>query len=455
MPNKSPTELINQLNYNRVKLKINIPEILSNLQIAALNKIQEATLSADSDKDMILIAPTGSGKTLAFLLPVIEQLDANNTGIQILIVCPSRELAMQTETVFRSMKTGFKVNNCYGGHSIQVEKNNLSSPPAVLIGTPGRLGHLLRKKAFSPQTIKTLILDEFDKSLEFGFQDDMTFLIDRINKSAKRILTSATQSIEIPDFAGMHSAITLDFSEQNTPVALTIKTVTSDGLDKLDTLYRLLCFVGHESTLVFCNHREALERISSLLTKKGLHHDIFHGKLEQDERERALLRFRNGSIRILIATDLAARGLDIPEIKHIIHYQIPQTLEVFVHRNGRTARMFATGTAYFVLSEKEYLPKFITDIPEEITLPQTPKLPPKPDWETLYIAGGKKDKINKIDIVGLLYQKGLLTKEEIGLIDVRDFASFVAIKASKTASVLQLLSNETIKKKKLKIERAN
>jgi ATP-independent RNA helicase DbpA len=438
-----------------MKSTINIPEILANLQIASLNKIQEATLAADSAKDIVLVAPTGSGKTLAFLLPIVKNLHSNIKGVQVLIICPSRELAIQTENVFKSMKTGFKVNNCYGGHSIQVEKNNLSDPPAVLIGTPGRLGHLIRKNAFIPQTIKTLVLDEFDKSLEFGFKDDMTFVIDRIPKLAKRILTSATQAIEIPDFAGMHSPIILDFTEQKTDAVLTIKTVKTGSADKLDVLFRLLCLVGNESTLVFCNQRETVERISGLLAGKGLHHDVFHGKLEQDERERALLGLRNGSVKILITTDLAARGLDIPEIKHIIHFQMPHTLEAFVHRNGRTARMFATGTAYFVLSEKEYLPPFITVETEELMLPSTINLPSKPEWETLYIAGGKKDKINKIDIVGLLHQKGQLTKDEIGLIEVRDFSSYVAIKASKTALVSKLLTNETIKKKKLKIERAS
>jgi ATP-independent RNA helicase DbpA len=438
-----------------MKLKIDIQAILANLQIASLNAIQEATLATDSTKDMVLIAPTGSGKTLAFLLPVVEQLEAKANGIQVLIICPSRELAIQTENVFRSMKTGFKVNNCYGGHSIQVEKNNLSDPPAVLIGTPGRLGHLIRKNAFAPQSIKTLVLDEFDKSLEFGFQDEMAFVIERISRSAKRVLTSATQAIEIPDFAGMHTPIMLDFTEQKAPSALTIKTLKTGGSDKLDSVFRLLCMVGHESALVFCNQRETVEHISALLAQKGLQHDIFHGKLEQDERERALLRLRNGSVRVLITTDLAARGLDIPEIKHIIHYQMPHTQEAFVHRNGRTARMFASGTAYFVMSEKEYLPAFITEPTEDVVLPEITKLPALAEWETLYIAGGKKDKINKIDIVGLLCQKGQLAKEEIGLIDVRDFSSYVAIKASKTSEVLKKLTNETIKKKKLKIARAS
>jgi superfamily II DNA/RNA helicase len=438
-----------------MKLKKNIQDILSNLQIPSLNKIQEATMTADSTKDMVLIAPTGTGKTLAFLLPLIEQLNPEIKGIQVLIICPSRELASQTENVFKAMKTGFKINNCYGGHSVKVERNNLTTPPAILIGTPGRLVHMLRKNTYTTRSIKTLILDEFDKSLEFGYKDDMNYLADRINKTAKRILTSATQAIEIPEFVGMRSPVTLNFTEQKTTAVLNIKTVKSVGTDKLNTLYQLLCFIGHESALVFCNQRETVERISALLAEKGLKHDIYHGKLEQEDRERSLMRLRNGSTRILITTDLAARGLDIPEIRHIVHYQMPHTLEAFIHRNGRTARMFASGTAYFVLSEKDYLPEFITDETEEITLPDKLNLPQGPDWETLYIAGGKKDKINKTDIVGLLCQKGQLAKDEIGLIDVRDFASFVAVKASKTALVLQLLANETIKKKRLKIEKAN
>ena len=430
---------------------ITIPEILANLQIESLNTIQKATTSANPSQDMILVAPTGSGKTLAYMLPLSQQLDLDLIAVQAVIVCPSRELALQTETVFRSMKTGLKVNNCYGGHSMQVEKNNLSTPPAVLIGTPGRLVHILRRKLVSLSAVKTLVLDEYDKSLDNGFEEEMSEIIEQIPRVAKRVLTSATQAIEVPAFARMTLPIMLDFLEEETPAKLTTKIVRSEGTDKLEALFKLLCYVGNEATLVFCNHRDAVDRISDLLADRDLHHDVFHGKLEQEERERALLKLRNGSVRILISTDLAARGLDIPEIKHIIHYQIPHTLETFVHRNGRTARMFADGTAYFVLAQEETIPKYITDTPKELTLPDELTLPAAPEWVTLYIAGGKKDKINKVDIVGLLHQKGHLSKDEIGLIDVRDFASFVAIKTSKVKWVLDRLQNESIKRKKLKI----
>ena len=213
----------------------------------------------------------------------------------------------------------------------------------------------------------------------------------------------------------------------------------------------MICKLGNEATLVFCNHREAVERVSELLWKEDLVHDIFHGGMEQEDRERVLLKFRNGSLRVLITTDLAARGLDIPEVRNIVHYQMPTTENAFVHRNGRTARMNAEGTSWLVLSENETQPKFILEPVEIETLSESYPIPEQPEWITLYIGSGKKDKINKIDIVGLLLQKGGLQKDELGLIEVKDFASFVAVKRDKAESVVRLLEDEKIKRKKVKI----
>ncbi|MCY1520391.1 ATP-dependent RNA helicase DbpA [compost metagenome] len=182
-------------------------------------------------------------------------------------------------------------------------------------------------------------------------------------------------------------------------------------------------------------------------------HDIFHGGMEQDERERALLKFRNGSIKILITTDLAARGLDIPEVEYIIHYQLPYTEDAFLHRNGRTARMNAKGTAYLILTPDEQYPFLRTDIETE-KLKGPYSLPKDSEWQTLYISAGKKDKVNKIDIVGLLLKKGGLQKDEVGLIEVKDQASYVAIKRKLVPQVIKVLSNERIKNKKIKIETA-
>jgi len=429
-----------------------IKKALENLGITALNEMQHAALNADKKRDMILLAPTGSGKTLGFLLPLLDVLDAGTPLIQALILVPSRELALQIEQVFKSMGTGFKVNCCYGGHSTKIERNNLSQPPAVLIGTPGRIAHHLSRESFETTKIETLILDEFDKALEFGFQEDMAYIIKQLPALKKRVLTSATKMQEIPAFTGVRNPLELDFLRNKASVPdLQVKVVMADAADKLDALFSLICKIGNKATLVFCNHRDAVERISELLWNKGILHDIFHGGMEQEDRERALLKFRNGSHRILITTDLASRGLDIPEIEYVVHYQLPHNEEAFLHRNGRTARMHAKGTSYLILSPDEKL-AYLKKTPEVEELPEKNIIPPPTPWSTLYIAAGKKDKINKIDIVGLLLKKGELDKDDVGLIEVLDHSSYAAVKSKKIGRLVNLIKAEKIKNKKVKIE---
>jgi superfamily II DNA/RNA helicase len=433
-----------------------IENALKKLNISALNEMQESSVkAAKTGKDVILIAPTGSGKTLAFLLPLLSNLKTGVKGVQALVLVPSRELALQIEQVFKQMGTSFKVNCCYGGHAVRVEKNNLAHPPAILIGTPGRVAYHLEHQNFDESFIETLVLDEFDKSLEFGFEKDMSYIIGSLLSLKQRILTSATKMEEIPPFVKLNTPAEVDFSK-NVQIKpdLKLKKITAPAADKLDYLFRLLSKIGGKNTLVFCNHRETVDRISDLLFENGLEHDVFHGGMEQFDREKALLKFRNGSHKILITTDLAARGLDIPEVEHIVHYQLPYTEDAYIHRNGRTARMHAKGTAYAILTTEEnykYLPE---DIEEEV-LSDKYKLPEASDWITLYIAHGKKDKINKIDIVGLFLQKGNLTKEDLGLIEVKDTTSYVAVKRNKVEKLLKALSGEKIKGKKLKLEVAS
>jgi superfamily II DNA/RNA helicase len=430
-----------------------LEEVLQRLQITALNAMQLASLTEyKKEGDLVLLSPTGSGKTLAFLLPLLSSLHPSATGVQALILSPSRELALQIEHVFKSMGTGYKVNACYGGHPFKIEKNNLTQAPAVLVGTPGRLADHLRRNSFDASSISLLVMDEFDKSLEFGFEKDMSFIIAQCTGLRKRMLTSATKPLEIPSFTGIRSPIELNYlTTTKAPEGLSLKTVHSEGHDKLHTLFQLICKIGNGVSLVFCNHRDAVDRISELLREQGVVHDVFHGGLEQENRERALIKFRNGSHRLLITTDLASRGLDIPEIEHVIHYQLPLTEDSFIHRNGRTARMHAAGTAYLVMAQDEKIPQYITQPTSEELLPDKTYLPELPLWETLYIGGGKKDKINKVDIVGLLLQKGNMTKDDLGLIEVQDKASFVAIKRDRIEQVLSSIRNEKIKKQKVKM----
>ena len=435
-----------------------IQKILENLKISSLNEMQLASIEASKKaNDVILLSPTGSGKTLGFLLPVLMELDSKKNGVQSLILVPSRELALQIETVFKSMNTGFKVNCCYGGHSTKTEKNNFLHPPAVLVGTPGRIAFHIRRNSFDISSVSTLVLDEFDKSLEFGFKEEMSFIIHELKKLNKRILTSATKMKEIPDFTGVTDPIELNYlsTTPTKPQGLKLKIVKAASKDKLDTLFSLICKLGNKASLIFCNHREAVDRISGLLWDKELPHGIFHGGMEQEDRERALIKFRNGSHRMLITTDLASRGLDIPEIEYVIHYQLPHTEDIFIHRNGRTARMNAKGTSYLLLSETEYMPTFIKESPAEETLPKKNVMPEKSGWVTVYIGSGKKDKINKVDIVGLLLQKGDLQKDELGLIEVLDRSSYAAVSSKKAEALVQLVKNEKIKGKKVKIEVSN
>lgn len=435
-----------------------IEQALKSLKIEKLNPMQEASLRANSQgKDVVLLSPTGSGKTLAFLLPLLQELKPEENTIQSLVLVPSRELALQIESVFKAMNTGFKTCCCYGGHPISDEKKSiLGNHPAIIIGTPGRINDHLGKGNFIPDTIHTLVIDEFDKSLEYGFQDEMSDIISQLPGLKKRILLSATDAEEIPDFTGLNETIKLDFLvPEEDSVRLKLMKVLSPDKDKLETLFRLLCTLGSSSTIVFCNHRDAVERVSDYLASKGLYNEYFHGGMEQPDRERALYKFRNGSCHVFVSTDLASRGLDIPEIENIIHYHIPINEDAFTHRNGRTARWDAEGTSYIILNEDESLPVYVTEEPEIFNLPVKASCPAQPLWVTLYIGKGKKDKVNKIDIVGFLYKKGKLAKEDVGQIDVKEHFAFVAIRRSKLNQTLNLIQGEKIKGMKMKIEEAD
>ncbi|MCT3945965.1 DEAD/DEAH box helicase [Elizabethkingia anophelis] len=432
---------------------MNLESIYKKLQIQDMNQMQKSTYKATENKnDVVLLSPTGSGKTLAFLFPLLRNLKKDKSGIQALVLVPARELALQIEQVFKAMKTDYKVIVCYGGHDKKIEINSLTEAPALLIGTPGRIADHLRNNSFNPSTISTLILDEFDKSLEFGFQEEMSFIIKSMKNLSQRILTSATAMEEIPSFTGLKNEKTIDFLKlSDVKPDIQFKKVITTAEEKLDALFHLICKIGNKRTLIFCNHREAVDRISELLKDKGIERETFHGGMEQDERERALLKFRNDSAKILITTDLAARGLDIPEVESIVHYQLPPKEDAFIHRNGRTARMNAKGFAYLIMKEDDNFPFLKNDIPVENVEGEN-KIPQQTTFQTIYISAGKKDKVNKVDIVGYLIKKGELGKDDIGLIEVKDTTSYVAVSRKKIPELLKKLATEKLKGKKVKME---
>tara|TARA_R110000764_G_C11003774_1_gene382470 strand:+ start:152 stop:1465 length:1314 start_codon:yes stop_codon:yes gene_type:complete len=425
-------------------------DILSKLNIQQLNPMQEEAISViEKTANTIILSPTGTGKTLAFLLPLLETLDPNIDEVQALILVPTRELAIQIEQVVRNMGTGYKVNAVYGGRPMSKDKIEIKHSPSILIGTPGRILDHFDSDRFSRESIVTLVLDEFDKSLEIGFEDEMAGILSELPNIKKRILTSATQGVEIPSFVKLDNPVLIDYLEKEVGSKLAIKIVLSTSKDKLPRLLELLHHLGNQPGIIFCNFRDSIEEVSSLLEKNKIGHSCFSGGMEQKDRERSLIKFRNGTSQILIATDLAARGIDIPELKYIIHYELPHSLEEFTHRNGRTARVNAKGTAYVLKWENERLPEFIKDSGDmDISKKAAPM---KQFWETLFISGGRKDKISKGDIAGLFFKQGNINKDQLGEIELKQDCAFVAVPVSIAHQLVEKLNNSRLKKKKVRI----
>lgn len=417
--------------------------------------MQEAVIGkASGNHNLMLLSPTGTGKTLAFLIAVFNRLTLHANGVQAIVVAPSRELVLQIEQVFKAMKTSYKVTCCYGGHSFKTEHDSLQDAPAVLIATPGRLADHITRKSFDPSTVQIVVLDEFDKALQMGFHEQLRVLFEALNGKQQHILTSATNYEALPDFLPFHKVEVLNFIPEESAAKLELKLVRTTSTDKVETLLRLVASFNQEVCLVFCNHRDAVERISQVFKNYTFEHGIFHGAMEQIDREKNLIKFRSGAHNVLISTDLAARGLDIPEIRHIIHYQLPPKEAEFIHRNGRTARMHASGQAYLIIADDEALPPYLDNKLPEVSLPKTLTLPPPPLYACIYISAGKKDKISKGDIAGMLMKKADLKTDDLGLIAILDHASYVAIKRPLIQKVLTAVKDERLKKMKVKIELA-
>ena len=429
-----------------------IQKILNKLQISELNEMQQHAAEAilGSDGDVVLLSPTGSGKTLAYLLPLVQLLDGTSDTVQALVITPGRELALQSDNVLKSMGCGLRSTACYGGRAAMDEHKVLKEvKPQIVFGTPGRLNDHLDKENISRYGIRWLVIDEFDKCLEMGLQAEMQKLIKSLPGLQRRILLSATNAEEIPGFVNMSKKGTLiDFlpEEEQTSERVTLYEVRSAEKDKLGTLKQLLLSFGDESSIVFLNYRNAVERVSDYLKEEGFTISSFHGGLDQRQREDQLYRFSNGSANVLVATDLASRGLDIPNIQNIIHYHLPESEDGYIHRVGRTARWDATGHSFFILNSEEHIPTYVEGDVVPYAEAQTQQTEPAlPKMTTLYIGKGKKDKISKGDIVGFLCKNGGLKADEIGRIDVKDRYAYVAIKREKLKQVLRQTQGEKIK----------
>lgn len=449
----------------------------------SLNPMQEKMLvTMPLGRDILLLSPTGSGKTLAFLLPLWQALNetpAASTGQQsyaeALIIAPSRELVQQIADVWQRLHTGIRCIACYGGHDPRIEKSQLENAqqsneallqPLVIVGTPGRLKDHIERENLDPSRFTYLVIDEFDKSLELGFEDEMHAIIDALSGLSQRIFTSATHAVPIAPWTGFKDYEQVAFGHSGGKAGpdtkadgqeagsgrLSFYQVKSPIPDKLETLKALICTLlsdnNDDSLIVFANYREAAERIAHYLSDQGIENALYHGGLEQDMRDKSIIRLRGGSIRVLVSTDLASRGLDLPEVAHIVHYHFPQSQEAYTHRNGRTARAGASGSAYVIVGPEEVLPEFFPAKLPYFTLRKGRDSIAAPQTVTVYIGRGKKEKISKGDVVGFFTKNGGITGADIGRIDIMDHCAYVALRRELAADVLAKVKGLKIKGEK-------
>ena len=441
-----------------MKEKEIIEGVKTRLGIEDLNAMQKEMMNkASESRDIILLSPTGSGKTLAFTLPVLKLMKPSTGRIQCVVIAPSRELVIQIAGVMREAGKLFRVTALYGGHSVEDEVNSLKVTPDIVVATPGRLlDHSVRHN-LELLPVRMLVLDEFDKTLELGFEEEMEKLIKRMKNVSRIILTSATKGDVLPEFLKLDNPVTVDYSSTTSEVRgrMNVLTVKLETKDKLEGLLQLLHNINSgkeepEKSMIFVNHRESAERIYEFLRKHKVAAVLYHGALEQKDRETAVALFNNGTRPIMVATDLAARGLDIEKVKSVIHYHQPLTKESFIHRNGRTARVDEEGDIYILSGPDEELKEFMTPDGEFI-LDEGKKSDLSEKYMTLYISGGKREKLSRGDILGFLVKECGIEAKDIGKINVFDHYSLVAVRERVVAHLLNVSEGKKLKGEKRRI----
>ena len=432
-----------------------LPLVNERLGIAELNPMQRKMMqSASEARDIMLLSPTGSGKTLAFILPLLKLMKPAAGRVQAVVIAPSRELVLQISGIMREIAPGYKTTPLYGGHKVEDEVNSLKAGTEIVVATPGRLLDHINRRNIDVLPTRILVLDEFDKSLELGFEKEMKKIFGRLKNVSRIMLTSATKADVLPDFLKLTDPLVLDYTERNSELRrrTRVHRVDSDANDKLETLATLLWNLasesgGYQKSIVFVNHRESAERTAAWLRRRDIPAVLYHGALDQRDRETAIAMFNNGSRPILVATDLAARGLDIDGVRNVIHYHQPLTSETYTHRNGRTARVDAEGDIYVLVGPQE-------DVKEYIGFDTTRYLDPDKSqdhptlFDTIYFSAGRREKLSKGDILGFLVKEAGLNASDIGKIDVHDHYALAAVAASEAAKAVKAAKGKKIKGEK-------
>ncbi|MCX2739409.1 ATP-dependent RNA helicase DbpA [Pontibacter anaerobius] len=451
--------------FEQLKLNAALLQGLEALQYTTPTPIQEQAIPLLlQGHDVAGQAETGSGKTAAFGLPLLQSINPELQQVQALVVVPTRELAVQVRQELKQYARfipNLKISAFYGGHSFRIEETSLEHPPQVLVGTPGRLtDHLSRRTLHLSKTTK-VVLDEADKLLEMGFEEELDRLMGALPRKRQTILFSATMEENVKQLIAdsLQDPKFIQATSTSVPDSIQYFGLKVQDPQKPEALVQLLQSINPAGTVVFVNARLTTEEVAKMLQEHGFSAKALHGKMEQRERDKTMTLFRNGTTSILVATDLAARGLDIDLLRQIIHYELPQHEDAFLHRSGRTGRAGKSGAVYSLLNAREVQkleqwPE--VQVNEWLELQQLPKANPSapaetPTLITLHISGGRKDKLSPRDIVGALIAEVGLKAAEIGKIEIQDHHSFVAIPDATAKRAVQKLNDARIKGKKYKV----
>jgi ATP-independent RNA helicase DbpA len=453
--------------FSSLHLKPAMLKNLASLGYAEMTPIQAHTLPLIlAGKDVIAKAKTGSGKTAAFGIGLLTGLDLTSTRVQALVLCPTRELADQVAKELRRLARfteNIKILTLCGGVPFGPQLGSLEHGVHVVVGTPGRLLDHLRRGSLVLADLQTLVLDEADRMLDMGFQEEIDAIIDATPPKKQTLLFSATYPTSITTLSAwlQHEPVEVSVDETHDESVIEQILYEVEAEERTAAVVKLLSHFQPESTLVFCNTRAECQEVATALNRAGFTALAIHGDLEQRERDQVLVRFANRSASVLVATDVAARGLDIKELAAVINYELPRDPEIHTHRIGRTGRAGEQGLALSLVTAHETrriqaIEKILGSSisrGDPATLKSGSSTPLQPPMVTLCIDGGRKNKLRPGDILGGLTGDGGITGSEVGRIDIFDNLAYVAIVRSSVRQALECLGENKIKGRFYKVRK--
>ena len=453
------------LHFSRLNLSATAVANLTQLGYTAMTPIQAASLPLTlAGQDLIAQASTGSGKTAAFGLPLVEKLQATDMAIQALVLCPTRELADQVTQEIRRLAraTGnIKVVTLCGGVALRGQVISLEHGAHVVVGTPGRILDHLERGSLSLHAVKTLVLDEADRMLDMGFMEDIAKVVKQCAKDRQTLLFSATYPEGIAKLASqfMRNPQTVTVQAQHSATKIRQVFVQVKEGERLNAVSQVLSHFRPESTLAFCNTKQQCRDLVAVLQAQGFSALALYGELDQRERDQVLIQFANRSCSVLVATDVAARGLDVAQLEAVINVDVTPDSEVHIHRIGRTGRGDAEGLAISLASMDEMGSVGKIELlqgRESVWMPLASLTPAagdvlRPPMATLQIVGGRKEKIRAGDVLGALTGEAGFTREQVGKINVNEFSTYVAVERSIAKQAVDKLSSGRVKGRSVKV----